>query len=377
MRARSAERELVVLAAREPSDARDRALARCARDVTQWDDVVAVAVAHGVAPLLNQAITSAPWTSLVPLPVQQRLRLLAAATSLANTTSLRTLETLLAALASQRIDVIVLKGPALASTLYSAPRLRPFTDLDVLCRPDQLQAADRALRAAGCAPVAPDGPQPDGFHHIYIADTARLRVELHGDPLQLGLPAGCLADIWRHARPIAFGGQPSRMLEVHDQLLHLCIHLHTHGYSRLIWFKDLDLLLRAHGHEIDWQRLYARAAAEGATASVRHALLLLRDLLETPLPPSALSTRRDIIAEIAHAALWPRRHVCALSSKQRLRSIRFNPRQGVIGVLPNLLAMGRRRDKLRHLLALVRSRLTGSHAPPTSGLSAEGGPSVP
>lgn len=168
---------------------------------------------------------------------------------------------------------------------------------------------------------------------------------------RFGLPTRCFDDLWRAPETFEVGGTEALMLASHHQILHLCVHLHTHGYGRLIWFKDLDLLIRQRGHETDWPQVYALAHAEGADLSVRHALAHLRTLLNTPLPDAALARPwSNRVGEVAHAILWPRRHVLALESKQRIRSVRFNPRRGVLGVVPSLLVMGRRRDKLARLL---------------------------
>ncbi len=58
---------------------------------------------------------------------------------------------------------------------------------------------------------------------------------------------------------------------------------------------------------------------------------------------------------VAHAVLWPHGRVLALAGKQRLRSVRFNPRQGPSGVVPSLVVMGRRREKLTYLLHASRA----------------------
>ncbi|HZC77419.1 MAG TPA: nucleotidyltransferase family protein, partial [Ktedonobacterales bacterium] len=181
-------------------------------------------------------------------------------------------------------------------------------------------------------------------------------VELHRDLLQLGPPTRCQPALWERAQPLLVGKMRARMLSLEHQLLHLAVHLHTHGFSRLIWFKDLDLLLRRHQGEVDWVALHALARAEGVSLSLRHALAAVRELLGTPLPPEAgRDLGWDPLGMVAHAVLWPRSRVLALAGKQRLRSVRFNPRQGPSGVVPSLVVMGRRREKLAHLWRASRA----------------------
>lgn len=349
--ARSAALDVVTLAAREPYDGRDQALLAAVGAGPDWEHMLLIAAAHGVAPLLAATVRTAPWAGEVPPFARKRLHLHAAASAIANATAFAALAKLLDALQERTIRPIVLKGPALALTLYAAPSLRPFSDFDLLCHTEQLDGAGETLRTLGYSRREAAPTEQQDFHHVYFSHDGSPLVELHNDLLQLGLPTRCLDTLWCAPETFDVGGTEARMLAPHHQILHLCVHLHTHGYGRLIWFKDLDLLIRNRQADIDWREVYALARAEGTELSVRHALAHLRTLLDTPLPAEALpGPCGNRVGELAHAILWPRRQVLALESKQRLRSVRFNPRQGALGVVPSLLVMGRRRDKLARLL---------------------------
>lgn len=350
--ARSVERDIVVLATREASAERDQALAHAVAAGPRWEQVTALAHDHGTIPILVNVIQHAPWRSAIPREPLARMELMATATALKNDALLNALGPVVSALARAGIEPIVLKGPALARTLYDDPALRPFTDLDLLCPRHQLPTADAVLRACGYERVPQKPTEQDDFHAVYRSSHGAKLIELHADLLQLGLPTRSIASLWHNLEFFTVGGTAAALLAPDQQILHLCVHLHTHGYGRLIWFKDLDLLLRQRGHEVNWSLVHALAREEGATLSVRHALALLRELLDTPIPPEALARPSgDTMGEIAHALLWPRRHIVELRSKQRLRSLRFNPRQGPLGVLPSLVVMGRRGEKLAQLLS--------------------------
>lgn len=349
--AKRAALDVVRLAVRESSEERDAALAAAVGADPDWDSVLRTATNHGVAPLLAAAVRGAAWGESVPVLVRRHLRLLTAAASIESASAARALAALLGALEQREVRALVLKGPALAHTLYTSPALRPYSDFDLLCRPDDRVAAADALRWLGYERRAPKAADPEDFHHVYLSQSGGLPVELHSDLLQLGLPARCGDELWSAPETFALGGTSALMLAPHHQILHLAVHLHTHGYGRLIWFKDLDLLIRQRQRDIEWDVVHALARVEGAELSVQHALAYLRALLDTPLPDEALAVRSgNRVGELAHAILWPRRHVLRLESKQRLRSVRFNPREGALGVVPSLLVMGRRRDKLARLL---------------------------
>jgi hypothetical protein len=353
------ERELIIRAAHEPSAGRDRRLWDLARRC-DWREVIEVAREHGLIPWLAQVMRqSARAASVTPAEDLATLNLLAAASALHSDVLFAALERALAALGEAGVEPIVLKGPALASTLYPTRDLRPFGDLDLLVRPPELARADQALRALGYLPGTNKPTEVDDFHRVYARAGRDGVMELHTDLLQLGLPTACGGALWEQAERWKLPGlpRPALMLGLEHQVLHLCVHLHLHGYRRLIWFVDLERLLRLRGGAVRWADVWTLAHAEGATLSVRHALLLAHELLDAPLPPEALrGARIDLLGELLHGALWPRRSVLASESKQRLRSLRFNPQVGVMGALPSLLVMGRRREKLARLRELSEMR---------------------
>lgn len=353
------ERELILRAAHEPSAGRDRRLWDLARRC-DWREVLEVAREHGLIPWLAQVMRqSARAASVTPAEDLASLNLLAAASALHGDVLCAALARALAAMAVVGVEPIVLKGPALASTIYPNRDLRPFGDLDLLVRPGELARADQALRSLGYTPRANKPTEVDDFHQVYARTEREAVVELHTDLLQLGLPTLCASALWERAErwTLAELAQPALMLGLEHQVLHLCVHLHLHGYRRLIWFIDLERLLRLRGGEVRWADLWALAHAEGVTLSVRHSLLLARELLDAPLPPEALhDARTDLLGELLHGALWPRHSVLVAESKQRLRSLRFNPHLGVMGALPSLLVMGRRREKLARLRELGQVR---------------------
>ncbi len=118
---RSPEREMLVLAAREPSPQRDHALAVAVAAVADWRAVPALAHTHGLAPLLVRALEASGAEALVPVEERRRLTLLASATALKSTFLFGTLERVLERLSAHGVAPLVLKGPALAASVYAEP----------------------------------------------------------------------------------------------------------------------------------------------------------------------------------------------------------------------------------------------------------------
>ncbi|MGH2410919.1 MAG: nucleotidyltransferase family protein [Chloroflexota bacterium] len=84
-----------------------------------------------------------------------------------------------------------------------------------------------------------------------------------------GLPARRRAAFWREVRGVGVGSITMRTLAPTHQLVHLAVHMHAHGYSRLLWLVDLDLLICRSSVAIDWERALAMAR-EGGFVLYRH-----------------------------------------------------------------------------------------------------------
>ena len=132
--------------------------------------------------------------------------------------------------------------------------LRRMSDLDLLVKPESLQAALRVLEGLGYR------LQKITYHAVLLGGPAGdLVVELHWT-----LPGGqALPDwLWRelsHEGPRSGGENP---LLAH--LLYLCAHLAiTHpDQPRLLWLYDLRLLLAA-ATELTWEDISATGANSG------------------------------------------------------------------------------------------------------------------
>jgi hypothetical protein len=139
------------------------------------------------------------------------------------------------------------------------------------------------------------------------------------------------------------------------------VHLHRHGFDRLIWFKDLDLMVRRG--DLDWARIDALADAEGCRDSLVAALEYLGMVLKTPLPPEAqeMLKRRSRLSRWLFHRAWKPAEVVALAPRRRWRmrrAVQFAPETGLMrGGLAAFLFTGRRRDKVRVLLRAMTRRL--------------------
>lgn len=199
---------------------------------TNWAALIELATEHGILPMVHQSLVnnSSEVPGFVAVAVQklsEKSEMLA-----------RELQTLLAQFAEQDIQVIPLKGPALAATLYGDATMRPCHDLDMLVRQNDFQRAQDLLFELGFVARG----AADEYHRGFRRDD--LLVELHfgiASPSTFPLDSFPfdLDGVWRRSRPGSFRQRPMRIISHDDLVLYLCLHGLKHGFGKLMWVVDI------------------------------------------------------------------------------------------------------------------------------------------
>jgi hypothetical protein len=181
------------------------------------------------------------------------------------------LDRCLRALQAAAIRPLVLKGAALAVSLYPDPALRPMSDLDLLVAPARWRAAARVLEALDFV------LEDEAEHGAAFAGPGGVRIELHGALVSCpGLFPVRFEEL--DARSAALGGGfDGRRLGDEDQVLHLALHLaFQHGFrARLGQYVDVRRLLAG---PLDGDRLLAVAADARAERPLAACLAVTRCL---------------------------------------------------------------------------------------------------
>lgn len=173
------------------------------------------------------------------------------------------------------IETLVMKGPAIGVAAYGDPSLRPFADMDLLVRRDDLPAARELLLSLGYRPEYAMAHEPSlvaGQHALEFSDS-RTKVELHWALLERHLRLEIsTSDLWSASRWIPCAGGAIRVLAPEYLFLFLCAHGAKHEWERLRWICDVAHLMRKL--EPDTVRTVLRLAAR--THSKRLLALALR-----------------------------------------------------------------------------------------------------
>lgn len=326
----------VAAAAGAPPDPLDPALIAAVHDGRTLSDLAAL---HRVTPLIYIALKSHRAAFLDWNHLEAQINALRAR----NLVLSGELKRILSLFKSENIDVIPLKGLALAQSAYGSLFAREIRDLDLLVRPESVDAARAALLADGFEwlesylDARADADYRRRKTHFTFHHSGRgVHLELHWGLLRApDIAAADLPPFWERSRPAAFLGAPMRVFAPEDELFMLLLHGSKHLWSDLIWLCDLAAFLRAHP-AIDWRAVHDCAAAFRARRFIALGVLMASDLLDLAFPPAVFDAARadramsrlaaDLIAHYFDPRPTPPRLTLAAFRRQlRLRALRDRP----------------------------------------------------
>jgi len=267
-----------------------------------WERLLDLAVKHGLLPLLHARLRDLE-NEQIPEAVLARAESVYYVNLRRNVLLQHELGQIVRSLHEEDVEVIVLKGGALAWTVYASPALRPMVDLDLLVRPEQMERVGMVVEALG---FRRSGSLPahmvpfqerfgGGVEWIRERNGKMTRLDVHHDLVGVdwcrrafSIEAGAL---WEAAPPLDLGGMLARQLSAVDALIHLCLHpaLH-HGYAfPFIGYVDIDHLICQAGSDLFWTRLLERVRRFRVKTTVYWGLTAAHDLLATPVPAEVLA----------------------------------------------------------------------------------------
>lgn len=237
-----------------------------------------------------------------------------------------------AALADAGLEVLVLKGTALAQWLYPAPHLRPGSDVDLLVADGA--AAERAvdcLQPLGYRVLGGVRPAQSSDYEVALLDDTRrsLVVDLHWRLANhAALARGwTFAELRAQARPLPTLHPRALALGQVHALVHALLHrqsnLPSGSQDRLVWLYDLHLLA-GRCTDADWQAFLricdekgiARACLDGLQASRQWLCTVIPGHVETALSRQAGSSSIQAVGGSDQGAM-DRAHLHALRGRER------------------------------------------------------------
>jgi hypothetical protein len=312
-------------------------LGECLRGETasfaEWTttEVMEGAAAQGVTALLADRLAGRRGEEQGLVELLQRERALGSALDLLRA---REVHRVLSALDGAGIRSVLVKGSALAWTLYEDPGLRPRFDTDVFLRREDADAAAQAMTSLGYRrPAQVTGAlvmhqvdyvrtDPSGVRHVFDFHWKLSNRQAVADVLSFD-------EVLAASAPIpgleGVGRAPSL---VHSLVL-ACVHrvAHHSAEERLIWLYDIHLLAEALS-AADAQALVSLSRERSVTLICADGLLAARRAFQTTLPAGMLErlTPAGRTASEPSAALLVEQPTLARELLSDLRAIRWGQR---------------------------------------------------
>lgn len=268
---------------------RDENVALPALPDREWDKLVQTLRSHQILPLVYSKIMSVPSSQQLPDETISLLKQEYFKSKISSIFVEQQLKEILDQFKKEGIRLIVMKGPALARSVYHDPALRPGSDIDILVHPDQVLKARKAMESIGyvCDKKYFDISKKFNNEEVYL-HTSRKHykiVEVHWN-----LYVSCSVEIsqfFDRAIQINYKDISFETLNPVDALLYNALHMIMHHDKdvRLIWIYDTTLLARSLQYPSDWQMLQENSVLYGATRSIQVTLEMARLWTGLVLPP--------------------------------------------------------------------------------------------
>lgn len=267
-----------------------------------WDYIMEEASRNEIESLLYHNLHKMDDSRNIPESAMKDLRVAYYATTSRNIRFLNELSKLLKTFNDANIEVVVLKGAALAETVYQNIALRPFGDIDLLIREDKMPDAEEILSDLGYStpPVYPSkwhrkrhmiSVRAEELH--YVNQDKNVILDLHWDlqprssPFQIDVQK-----FWENTQTMKLAGVETLIFTPEHLLEHLCFHIYKEvigGVSILIRHCDVNEVVRYYERDIDWGYFVETSKRYGLQIPSYYGLYTASGLLGAPVPENVLS----------------------------------------------------------------------------------------
>jgi hypothetical protein len=273
---------------------------------SNWDDLPAAALRHGLGGCLQTAVTH----SNAPATIREHAALAARQSAIDGLKGIAEVIEISRVLRDAGVASVCLKGPTLSQWLYGTPAFRRFSDLDIMVASRDLTAMHEALAAHGYR--LPDGMTLKTARAIYqglgawpLKRAGRYPLDVHfrlchasfGSPLKTN-------DVIAESRELD-GVAGVRSPSATHVALMLLVHASKHLWCTLEMLLAIARVMQRN--DVDWVRVRALARRSGTWNGCTTGLALASELFRVSLPENISEHGHlrvpDDLLRAAHAAL--------------------------------------------------------------------------
>ncbi|MEX0763059.1 MAG: nucleotidyltransferase family protein [Dehalococcoidia bacterium] len=292
------DRVLIACARREMSPADHIELERALSGPVVWESLVERAQMQKLEGLLYVHLNKQPYASMVPTAVIEDLKILHRRNTVRRMYFRQELSRILSTLRQHDIPVIVLKGAALAETVYRDPGIRPMADLDILVPHELAHEAQSIIGGMGYAPGGnPEDHEDTEENHrhlpVLIGVDKPTVVEVHRHVVRLDSPLHFnISGFWDRARDQMIADVQVKVLGPEDLIIHLSLNFFLDRRFRsgaaLGQLADIAETIRQYEREIDWELLFDTLRSYKLMGPVGCSVVLAHKLLDAPVSDAVL-----------------------------------------------------------------------------------------
>lgn len=284
-----------------------------------WAAALPLSTRHGVSQQLAAFLAPFSNDTGIPAAVNACLSRMLRANARRNAVMLREAGRLMQGLQAAGVRSMLLKGGALALTVYPDVALRNFADIDILVDVENYERAGETAEQLGYTfssnredPLVHNCRYERSCEEDILTDTLpiefdsslrpeiiapccrQVTVEIHRGTFRDAMGywrAEKMAPFWEQALTVSLPeGQPALIPPPEAMMVHLCAHAAGHCFRRLMFMADIAQVIRCYGPSLHWERILHLAQHYGESANVYRCLQFVHHELHVPVPPDILKS---------------------------------------------------------------------------------------
>jgi len=273
-----------------PSEEKLASLRQLLRNPIDWKALFDLAERQGCLPLIHQSLS--PLSDVVPSEPFRALHDRHGANLVKALLLARELIRIVEQLSALGIEAMPYKGLALAEVLYRDISMRQAGDIDLLIRPDDFRRACEAVQQIGyrAQHIFSDAEAREylksGYECAFDGTAGPNLLEFQWAILPRFYSIDFDMDaLFHRGAVVSVAGRDMKTPSREDLLLVLSAHAAKHVWGRLVWLRDIAMLLSVC--DLNWDWIASQAHELGIERILCVTISLAHVLLQSPIPAPA------------------------------------------------------------------------------------------
>lgn len=270
-----------------------------------WEEIIGDAAQQGLLPILYRWLKTSDSHYLPSALRLDQIKEGVVGVAARNVVLAQELVSILQAFQVRQVACVPVRGLALAELLYGNITARPMGDIDLLVRKENLQEVAAILKGLEFGELDRRFGFAQTFSYtleFFKDQRGGVIVEPHWSITYPPFVDRVDMDaVWKRCVRGRVVGVDTWLLGRADLLLHLCLHaIHQGRSTPLLWFYEIDRLLRHELTALDWRQVVFIARETGLELFLTEVLGKVKDLFGSPIPDIVLSELGNRLA--SHSA---------------------------------------------------------------------------